>query len=641
LCRKYRFNASGIGLLADVMEVKEKNYAKKQAEKNYALHGDWTESDEGEVRDPEPQTKVGPDHEAKVPVHGMMVRFFLLFFTEAVLQRMADETTRYARYDWVKKVGNKFVPCREGDVDARKRWKEVWTPIDKWFMLFYLGAKIRAGAVHSPTRRFFWRQDNQTQDRFVASHMTRIAFCQIDQNIHFVDSSTEVRDKSDARFDPLYKIRWLLTHIRDCSQRMFTLGMAVTVDESMIKCKAAACRIAQFMPAKPIKCGIKAFTLACSATGYLYNWHIYTGAREKLKTPEIITEKLLDGTMVDKGHVLYCDNYFTSVRLARSLWDRFKMRMVGVFRLTKKQSGKEGDEFPFHKMPPCIARELPRGWMRRAILQIPGLGTLQAAIWKDKKIVGMLSTAYNGVATAANTVMRWGAGGVRVTFQSFRALTQYATHYNGVDRADRGIAEFTTGHRCRRWYLRMFLWLLDVVLWNIWVIVQFHMTMDPVLARYRNRRLDFQLNMAEAIMEYAMDKAIAEAGGDASKVGWIPKMPGPKRKSTDISIAVEHEWEGRENDGLSREYCQCCYQGARDMVGVKMGTACLRRLCRKTTQRCVDCDKRICEQCDVTWDHLHKRRRTGSKWEPTGAAQDLVAAVTREGARKRKSTSSD
>ena len=33
----------------------------------------------------------------------------------------------------------------------------------------------------------------------------------------------------------------------------------------------------QYMPAKPIKRGIKAYGVCCSYTGYLYGFEIYTG----------------------------------------------------------------------------------------------------------------------------------------------------------------------------------------------------------------------------------------------------------------------------------------------------------------------------------------------------------------------------
>jgi hypothetical protein len=37
------------------------------------------------------------------------------------------------------------------------------------------------------------------------------------------------------------------------------------------------------------------------------------------------------------------------------------------------------------------------------------------------------------------------------------------------------MADYTVGYRCSRWYMRIFLWLIDLVCWNVWVIATFRM----------------------------------------------------------------------------------------------------------------------------------------------------------------------
>jgi hypothetical protein len=53
-------------------------------------------------------------------------------------------------------------------------------------------------------------------------------------------------------------------------------GQFVTIDESMIKYMGREAYI-QYMPAKPIKHGIKVFALCCSTSSVLLNFIIYVG----------------------------------------------------------------------------------------------------------------------------------------------------------------------------------------------------------------------------------------------------------------------------------------------------------------------------------------------------------------------------
>jgi hypothetical protein len=60
-------------------------------------------------------------------------------------------------------------------------------------------------------------------------------------------------------YDPLFKVRYPLDVIGMGLQKIWTTGQHITIDESMIKyCRCAATFI-QYMPAKPIKYGIKVF----------------------------------------------------------------------------------------------------------------------------------------------------------------------------------------------------------------------------------------------------------------------------------------------------------------------------------------------------------------------------------------------
>ena len=92
----------------------------------------------------------------------------------------------------------------------------------------------------------------------------------------------------------------------------------------------------QYIPNKPEKYGIKAFTLANSANGYMLingymlNILVYTGADTLDEADPNYNTLLQPGRVVlhllqpylDKGYHVYTDRYYTSIPLANALEER-------------------------------------------------------------------------------------------------------------------------------------------------------------------------------------------------------------------------------------------------------------------------------------------------------------------------------
>ncbi|CAI7992357.1 PiggyBac transposable element-derived protein 4, partial [Geodia barretti] len=74
----------------------------------------------------------------------------------------------------------------------------------------------------------------------------------------------------------------------------------------------------QYMPKKPTKWGLKAYVLADSTTGYMYNWILYTGKDDSLGDPLGMTAAVvlrLVEPISGLGHHIYMDNFYTSPAL--------------------------------------------------------------------------------------------------------------------------------------------------------------------------------------------------------------------------------------------------------------------------------------------------------------------------------------
>jgi hypothetical protein len=64
----------------------------------------------------------------------------------------------------------------------------------------------------------------------------------------------------------------------------------------------------------------------------------------------------------------------------------------------------------------------------------------------------------------------------------------YAKNMNGVDRNDRDSADYTTSIRINRWYLRIFFWVLDRVIFSCYIIAVFLAAsgLKPAWNKYRS-----------------------------------------------------------------------------------------------------------------------------------------------------------
>jgi hypothetical protein len=101
----------------------------------------------------------------------------------------------------------------------------------------------------------------------------------------------------------------------------------------MIKYCGCAVAFIQYMPAKPIKHGIKVFCLCCAATAVMLAFEVYCGKdnNKNDNTTVDICERLIHkaglvnsqtGGII-RGCTIYSDNYYTSVKMAKHLYEKY------------------------------------------------------------------------------------------------------------------------------------------------------------------------------------------------------------------------------------------------------------------------------------------------------------------------------
>ena len=118
--------------------------------------------------------------------------------------------------------------------------------------------------------------------------------------------------------DWLGKVRPLIDHLSSEFETLYEPSKNVAVDETMIKFQGRS-SLKQYMPKKPIKCGIKVWVLG---DGYFSRFDIYSGRKEdrEVGLGAHVVKKLTEN-LKDKYHHVFFDNYFTSFRLLEDLED--------------------------------------------------------------------------------------------------------------------------------------------------------------------------------------------------------------------------------------------------------------------------------------------------------------------------------
>ncbi len=74
-------------------------------------------------------------------------------------------------------------------------------------------------------------------------------------------------------------------------RKIWTVGQHITIDKSMIKYCGCAVAFIQYMPAKPIKHGIKVFYVCCAFFKTMLAYKVYCGNKDKK----------MDGSLVEVG----------------------------------------------------------------------------------------------------------------------------------------------------------------------------------------------------------------------------------------------------------------------------------------------------------------------------------------------------
>lgn len=357
---------------------------------------------------------------------------------------------------------DKFLPngaikllVEQTNLYAQQHQTQYWNDVTYDEMKCFMGILLGMGVHRLPKFKLYWSTDPFFRVQGIADVMARNRFMKLLNNFHISDNSTAV-PRGDPAFDKLHKIRPLLKIMNDVFQKNAVSTYSQSIDEAMILFKGRS-SIRQYMPMKPTKRGYKVWVRADSKSGYVYQFDIYTGKDDSnaggVGLGDRVVKSLTETLNFTKTHVTF-DNFFSSVALLDYLHtkDIFATCTVRSNRCNLPVIASVHD---------TMARGESRWCTRNSIGYVK---------WKDTKVVHVMSTGFS-----PNTILnakRTQKDGTSALVECPQSVVEYTKRMGGVDRFDRSRGQYSVSHKARRWWIRIFYFLLDTAVVNAFILYQ-------------------------------------------------------------------------------------------------------------------------------------------------------------------------
>ena len=399
------------------------------------------------------------------------IEYFRKFFTHEFLELLVVQSNLHSAQVNPNKVLN-----------VNKQELEQWLGIAVYFSISKL-----------PNTRMHWSKEIGRLSNIVAETMSRNRWEEIKSKLHMVDNSTLDPNKPDK----LFKVRPTVEHLR-AEFKKIPMTQSLCIDEQIIPFKGRS-GIKQYMPNKPHKWGYKFFVLADSK-GMTYDFIPYTGKIQPVDDPNIPDLKpsansVLHSAQAIPGHhnhLLFFDNWFTSVPLMRHLATRgiWCCGTVRVPRIPGIKKSKAEDKKLMKK----------RRGSYEELKSVGDPAEITYVKWFDNKIVNIVSTFAKSIPLAS--VSRFDYKESKdIDVQCPNIIKLYNTSMGGVDLADCLIELYRINIRSKKYYFRLIFHMIDMTIVNSWLL---HRRDASNLMLPRSKILAlawFKLRVAECLMK--------------------------------------------------------------------------------------------------------------------------------------------
>ncbi|KAJ8966363.1 hypothetical protein NQ314_003564 [Rhamnusium bicolor] len=285
-----------------------------------------------------------------------ILEVFETFFTNTLRRQIVAESNNY------------FSSQKDDKTKTFKNYKNIEA---EEFMCF-IGITLLMSRVKKLKSHDYWSTNPLLSTPIFGKIMKRDRYYFILKMMHFCDSS------NPNAADKLFKIRMVVDSLKSTFGENFYPYRNICIDESLLLFKGRL-HFKQYIPSKRSRFGVQLFLTCDCKTGFVLNFIIYTGATTDLlpddfnlgKSGQVVLTLLKK--YLNKGHVLYIDNWYTSPSL--------------FLYLHNNQTNATGTVKHNRKYMPALKEKLNKGEM-----MFKSAGPILAIKWCDKRDIFMLST---------------------------------------------------------------------------------------------------------------------------------------------------------------------------------------------------------------------------------------------------------
>lgn len=256
--------------------------------------------------------------------------YFELFMTDGDLQDIVYQTNLYAQQQLDSK-----------NLSEHSRFKK-WVNTTVNEMRRFIAMLIAMALVTQCDLSEYWTTNPVTSTPFFSDCMSRDRFMLLLSFFHLNDNNSDGNiPRGQEGHNPLFKLGRLYETILYRFQLYYYPHQNLCIDECMVPWRGNL-SFRTYNPDKPNKYGMKGYMLCDSDNGYCLKFQLYTGKSSVRPSENGATYDLvmkLTRGYYGKGHILYCDNYYSSPRLFLDLWG-LGMAATGTVRSNRKGKDK-------------------------------------------------------------------------------------------------------------------------------------------------------------------------------------------------------------------------------------------------------------------------------------------------------------
>ena len=371
-----------------------------------------------------------------LPSDSTPLEFFNLIFGEDTYKLVADQTNLYAQQ-------NPPPPSLH------------WTSVCEDEMKLFMGITMIMGVHKLPEMEDYWSGDALLGVPGIVAGMSFKRFKAIRHCLHLNDNTTAAK-RGEPGFDRMHKVRPLMDLVNTNTKNAYHPHREISIDEAMVGFKGRN-RMKQYMPMKPTKRGFKMWNGCDAHNGLTLVHQPYTGSVQGQTQggPSIV--KSVASSLMDENHFLFYNNYFSTVELASELADR------STFSIATTRADRRG--WPQElKNVKTLNKTMQRG-EHQSVVKCG----VECLVWKDKKAVAFINTICDPSSTT--TVNRRNKDGSSSTVTCPELVKMYNKYMGGVDLADMKRKLYSCSRRSKKWWFRLFYYLVDISVVNSHVII--------------------------------------------------------------------------------------------------------------------------------------------------------------------------